>query len=194
MFHPFYYNHLNLKEGEEVKAVLHKHPMTLVKPGLKVLVFAGMPIVILSAFLSANPFILALFFLVLTCSFTYGFFEWYNWYNDVYILTSERIVDIEQKSFFHRVVSETTWDKVQDVTYEVVGVLPTLFDYGTIRIQTAGAKEVICMDQIARPKEWQSKIMEIQKTYEEINKKELTAKEFIEIVQDKKDEFVKKSA
>ena len=148
-----------------------------------------MPIAILLAFLSENPFILAMFFLVLVFSFSYGFFEWYNWFNDVYILTSERIIDIEQKSFFHRVVSETTWDKVQDVTYEIIGILPTLFDYGRIQIQTAGAKDVICMDQVAHPKEWQAKIMEIQKVYEDVNKKDLTAEEFIEIIKDKKEEW-----
>ena len=68
------------------------------------------------------------------------FIFWMDYYLDVWIITSERIIDIEQKSLFNREVSEFMLDKVQDITVEVPNMLATFLKYGNIFVQTAGER------------------------------------------------------
>ena len=41
---------------------------------------------------------------------------WTNYYLDLWLITSERIIDVRQEGFFSRVVSELKIIKIQDVT------------------------------------------------------------------------------
>lgn len=79
------------------------------------------------------------------------FFSFIDYYLDVWIITSERIIDIEQRGFFSRVISEQKLFRVQDVTSEIHGALPTIFSYGDVHIQTAGAKERFRFRQVPDP-------------------------------------------
>lgn len=74
-----------------------------------------------------------------------------DYHLDVWIVTTKRIIDIEQKGLFNRVISEQTIDKVQDVAATQKGVFPTFFNYGTIQIQTAGKVERFFFLQVPHP-------------------------------------------
>ncbi|OHA48731.1 MAG: hypothetical protein A2806_01235 [Candidatus Terrybacteria bacterium RIFCSPHIGHO2_01_FULL_48_17] len=93
--------------------------------------------------------------------FLSGFFEWtvwlwlfagmINYYYDVFIITNERIVHIEQKGMFNRTVAELNLSRLQDVTIEQRGLVETLLHFGTIRAQTAGELNVFTFEQVDRP-------------------------------------------
>lgn len=68
----------------------------------------------------------------------YGFIDYYL---DVYIITNERIVNIEQNGFFKREISELHLHQIQDVSAKVNGFLPTIMHYGDVFIQTAAERE-----------------------------------------------------
>ena len=68
------------------------------------------------------------------------FMFWVDYYLDMWVITSERIIDIEQKGLFRREISEFMLDKVQDITVEIPDIMATLLKYGNINIQTAGEK------------------------------------------------------
>jgi hypothetical protein len=57
---------------------------------------------------------------------------------DVWILTNQRIVMIEQHKFFKREVLNIILEHVQDVRSEVHGFFPTIFGFGTIDVDSAG--------------------------------------------------------
>lgn len=61
-----------------------------------------------------------------------------RYYLNVWVVTNIRIVDIHQYGFFDRRVSSFLLNRVQDVTTEVNGLFPTLFGFGTVRVETAG--------------------------------------------------------
>ena len=67
----------------------------------------------------------------------YGFLLWIDYWLDVWIVTDERVINIEQKGLFSRSVSELHFYNVQDVTTSVRGVIPTLLNYGDVEVQTA---------------------------------------------------------
>jgi len=78
----------------------------------------------------------------------FAFFSFIDYYLDVWIITNERIINIEQEGFFSRTVSEERLFRIQDVTSEVKGVFPTIFSFGNIYIQTAGEKERFVFEQV----------------------------------------------
>jgi len=82
-----------------------------------------------------------------------------DYYLDVWIVTNKRILNIEQKGLFHRVVSEQRLYRVQDVTSELKGILPTLFNYGTVHIQTAAEKSRFVFKQVPDPRHIAKKVM-----------------------------------
>lgn len=78
----------------------------------------------------------------------YGFIDYYL---DVYIITNERIVDVEQNGFFKRKISELHLHQIQDVSAKVEGIFPTMLHYGNINIQTAGERENFVFQSIPNP-------------------------------------------
>jgi len=60
-----------------------------------------------------------------------------TWFFNVYIITDERIVDIDFYNLIYKEVSDANIDKIQDVTYKTGGVIRTLFNYGDVMVQTA---------------------------------------------------------
>jgi len=79
------------------------------------------------------------------------FFSFIDYYLDIWIITNERIIDIQQKGFFSRVISEHKLFRIQDVTSEVHGFWPTVLKYGDVHIQTAGTIQRFHFHQIPNP-------------------------------------------
>lgn len=97
------------------------------------------------------------------------FFSFVDYYLDVWIVTNRRIIDIQQKGFFSRVVAEQKLFRVQDVTSEIHGILPTIFKYGDVHIQTAGAKQRFLFQEVPEPNKVREKIISLV----ERNKREM---------------------
>lgn len=63
-----------------------------------------------------------------------------DYFLDMWIVTNERIINIEQRGLFARSVSEMRLNQVQDITSHTQGFLETFLTYGDVTIQTAGEK------------------------------------------------------
>ena len=76
-----------------------------------------------------------------------------DYYLDTWIVTTERIVNIEQLGLFSRVISTLHLNQIQDVTAETHGFFETIFTYGNVRIQTAGSTERFHFKNIDNPED-----------------------------------------
>lgn len=97
---------------------------------------------------------------------TYSFLIWVDYYFDIWIITTERIVNIEQKGMFTRSVSELRFSKIQDITTEVIGFISTIINYGNVRVQTAGEENEFVFRTVSDPYRVKNVIMELQKKTE----------------------------
>jgi Bacterial PH domain len=61
----------------------------------------------------------------------------HNYYLSVQIVTSERIIDVDQQGLFRREVNELPIDNIQDVTHSQNGFFSTIFNFGNVVVQTA---------------------------------------------------------
>jgi len=82
---------------------------------------------------------------------TVFFFLWTDYYLDVWIITDQKMVDVDQIGLFKREISTLQLDKIQDVTIEVHGLMPTLLHFGTLHVQTAGEQREFVIKNIAQP-------------------------------------------
>lgn len=81
---------------------------------------------------------------------------------DTWIVTNERILDVNQKSFFFRTVSELNLSKVQDISVKTSGLIQTIFDFGDVEIETAGAAlDKFRFRQVAHPNMVKDRIMKL---------------------------------
>lgn len=101
------------------------------------------------------PIIKTLFVLAASIYYLYVwifmFRAWLDYYLDVWFVTTQRIVSIEQKGLFNRMVAEQKLFRIQDVHAEVKGIIPTFLDYGDVIIQTAGTEVVFIFREVPHP-------------------------------------------
>jgi len=72
----------------------------------------------------------------------------HNYYLSLQIVSSERIIDIDQKGLFSREVNELTFEKIEDVTYKQTTFLGVVFNFGNVIVQTAGSNSNNTEDQV----------------------------------------------
>lgn len=89
------------------------------------------------------------------------------WRNNKIVITNEHIVDIDQMGIFNRKVSTLRLVEIQDISASVKGPIQTIFQYGTIIVQTAGERENFLFDYVPNPYELEHYILEIRKKYYE---------------------------
>lgn len=118
---------------------------------------------------------LSIYYLI---AITVAFVAWISFYYDIYIICRDELVDITQQGFFGRKISQLSMLRVQDVTSNIEGILPTLFAYGDVLVETAGEQsENFLIKSIPNPQEVASKVMEL---HNEIVEKEGRHKEILE--------------
>ncbi len=88
----------------------------------------------------SGPIIVVFGSLYVLSVWLFAFIEFTDFYLDTWIVTNERIINIEQEGLFHRTASELDLAAVQDTTAEIRGVLQTVFTYGQVFVQTAGER------------------------------------------------------
>lgn len=81
----------------------------------------------------------------------YALESFLSWYFDVYIITDERVIDIEFNNLLDKKFAETKISMIQDVSSRVAGISQTMFNYGDVRIQTAAEIPELCFERVPNP-------------------------------------------
>jgi hypothetical protein len=100
----------------------------------------------------------------------FSFANFIDYYLDVWIVTNERVINIEQKGLFSREVSEKELHKMQDITSDVDGFWATMLNYGDVYIQTAGEKERFVFKHIPFADEVARRISNLVSEYQKMHK------------------------
>lgn len=147
--------HFATQEAEEqLVLLLRRHPITQVGWILLAIVAAIIPMFVdIGGFFSFLPegFAVAINLLWYIGVLVFIFQSFLSWYYNVFIITDERVVDVDFVSMLYRNISSAKIGNIEDVTATASGALHTVFDYGTVTIQTAGAKPEIEFEDVPRP-------------------------------------------
>lgn len=74
-----------------------------------------------------------------------------NWYFNVTLMTNEKVVDIDFEHMLYKGVDLAPLSKIEEADSQTTGIFGTIFNFGNVSIQTAGAKVAIEMKNILRP-------------------------------------------
>jgi uncharacterized membrane protein YdbT with pleckstrin-like domain len=76
------------------------------------------------------------------------------------IISDQNVTQVSQRGIFSRQVSELSLLNVEDVTSDQNGFLPTIFNYGVLRIETAGEQNNFHFTYCPRPNYYGKMILE----------------------------------
>ena len=104
----------------------------------------------IKSLLPYNIFNLLLIFWYL---FTFAFVieKFISWYYDLSIITNQRVIDIDVANILDRRFRQAQLRKIQNTSYKIMGISQAIFNYGTIRIETAGENPNLVFEHIAAP-------------------------------------------
>lgn len=74
-----------------------------------------------------------------------------SWFNNTYILTNERIIDVDFHNLLSKKVSYAHLDNIEDVSQAVGGIARLFFDYGHVHIQTAAEQREFDFHSVPQP-------------------------------------------
>jgi uncharacterized membrane protein YdbT with pleckstrin-like domain len=95
--------------------------------------------------------------------FASGWFIWMveDWRNETFQLTRNYVIDIDRSPFgTGESRKQAPLTNVQNVNADRPGLLPTLFNYGNVYIETAGATADITFESVMKPNQVQQDIFE----------------------------------
>jgi len=139
---------------EEVLLLLRRHAITNVGWVLIVVLLLLAPLVL--GFFPLLEFLPGRFFFITLVAWYlmtigYGLEQFLSWYFNVYIITDERIIDIDFKNLIYKEIAAAKIENIEDVTFRIGGALRNVLNFGTIYIQTAGEKREFDFEDVPRP-------------------------------------------
>lgn len=139
---------------EKILLLLRKHWVTNLPWIFIVSAMAAAPFILnifpLLAFLPGRFRLIAMviWYMIISASILESFLSWYF---NVYIITDERLVDVDFYSLVYKKISETKIDRIQDVSYAQGGLVQALFNYGSVTVQTAGEMPEFELEAVPQP-------------------------------------------
>lgn len=176
------------RDNEVVEIILFKHWYFVAVPIVKALSILVLTFVI-PFWLKIIPWIFsyglttAVYYLWMVFWVGYMVYQYLSWYRDRFIVTNQRIVDIDQRGMFNRQVSECELDKIQNLTHSVKGVFATMLNFGTIIVQSSGAHD-LSLNHIADPAGVQEEITKLIKLT--TSQKPILASDLIDFIKKEK--------
>ena len=174
-YYPAHANFVNKDSEETVVLLLRKHPITNVKWIVIGALMLFVPLLVLS-FPAVTSFMPARFLMIAILSWylitsAYIFESFLIWFFNVYIVTDERIFDVDFYNLVFRQISDAELSQIQDVTVRVGSVIRTVLNYGDILIQTAAEEQEFDFEAVPQP-DRVAKILRELRVEEEIEERE----------------------
>lgn len=158
----------SLDKDEDVVLVVRRHPAIFWMQYLAVIVVLFSPIMfflILGALNIKTGSVIALglsgSIIALLIATSIAIDTFVKWYFSVNIITTQRIVDVDFVSVLYHRFSETQLEKIEDVTHKVGGILGSMFDFGSVYLQTAATIPEFEFENVPRPRDVQDTILDL---------------------------------
>ncbi len=84
---------------------------------------------------------------------TFGFIleNFLIWFFNIYIITDERVIDVDFYNLLFKKISEAKIENIEDITSSNAGFLQSILDYGQVRVQTSAEIPQIEFENVPHP-------------------------------------------
>ena len=156
---------IKLKEGEKIVTIVRRYGLTFFWHWLLIFLLFVVPFFFMFWLFNHGWWGQILFFVPVA----FGIFTLirliFIWKKNIFIITTHRVVDIDQRGFFDQVVSDVPYNQIVDVSGRIKGFWGTIFRYGSLQIQTGNGKVQIIIERIKQPVYLQQEINELREQY-----------------------------
>lgn len=161
--------------GEKVFIKTRPHPLVNIGWVLNLAFFAVLPfliIIILNALpvrinyeslIPSNYVLLIIGLFYYSILFSFFLFNFVDWYYDLYLVTNERILNIEFEPIKSHKISEANLRNIEDVSETVIGFLPGIFNYGNVTVQTAARQDLFVFKAVPDPNWFRDVIVDLSR-------------------------------
>lgn len=156
-----YYKKINLVEGERIIDVIKQHPLSKTHLILIAVILFLVPIFFMYYLFSLGNLGVTIYISILLLAVYFSIREYIVWTNNVFILTNKKIVDINQRGFFTKIVSEVSYKKVLDVSYITKGIINYIFGFGSIIVKTSVPGLSLKIEYVGNVKNKNGQIIEL---------------------------------
>jgi len=162
-----------LQPGERILCQLKRHPFGLIGMYVSAGVIAA---IILGAAVAVPTFLtgvsqqmkLAMVFgalILIALIMLYVYVGAYIYNGNRWIVTSDSITQIVQVGLFSKQTSQLSLANLEDVTVDQNGLLQSMFGFGTLRVESAGAHDKFLFPFCPNPSDNARKIIEAHEAY-----------------------------
>jgi len=162
---------INLKPGEKELFVFKTSPYAL--RNKIYLTIIGLIFSFWGIIGSPSPYLKLIAFIFLVLTISYASYHWLLWSLSNSILTTKRLIKIDQIGIFNKAVQELQLDRILDITYEQRGMAANMAHYGTLHVIGIGL--TIDIIHVAHPAQARSMILEARPHVQQELSKELLA-------------------
>lgn len=163
------YKGVELHSDEEVKNQVRQYTVRLIVP------FALSALVLIAIFFLFIPLWnlklwiwdihivgQTIFFIGLAFAPIYFLRAYVIWHGTMLIITNQRIIDVERRGFFDRIVSEVPYESLSDVSYRSKGLVEMTAGIGSITFQLFSGNDNVCFKHIMNPAALHKEILELR--------------------------------
>jgi uncharacterized membrane protein YdbT with pleckstrin-like domain len=152
--------------GEQIILMVRRHPAVYIPHALLFLLLLISPAFLFPIYNQIlGPANLGLWLgsslVIILFAITLAVDSYLKWYYTVNIITDERIIDVDFNNILYHKFAEAQLEKIEDVSHKPVGIFSSIFDYGNVYIQTAGAKPEFVFDSVPRARDVQDTLLDL---------------------------------
>lgn len=152
-----------LDDGETIQEVAHRHILVFKIAAAKASFFGIMlPLFLWYVFPQVPPLFPVLWLIFGVGSLGYHFIDWYF---DVWLLTNMGVIDIERNGLFDVNSTRIDYHMIEGISYQISGIIRTIFSYGDITIDKLGNKTSVILRDAASPKKLERTVLKFQDKY-----------------------------
>jgi len=162
-----------MQPGEATICNVKRHPIGILGiyfiVGLLILVLAVLAFAVVPSLFSDNDsagqMALAIFFILAVVMGLYSLIATKVYWGNSWVVTSDSITQINQRSLFGRESSQLGLESLEDITVEQNGVLAHMFNYGVLKAETAGHHSKFVFLYCPNPNFYAQQILQAREAY-----------------------------
>lgn len=143
--------HFDLRPGEQIIKIFHRFGLLFFWHYFLVFLFIAAPFFFMFVLFSWGTWGIVLFSVSLGFGLLFFLRTLYFQRRNSLVVTTERVINIIQKSILNKLVIDLAYQNIHNVTYQIKGFFPTIFRFGLIRIQTTNQTSDLIFTGIKKP-------------------------------------------
>lgn len=155
----------HLRTDEQIEIILRRFPLAYWKSALVILTLVLIPAIFFFQLLGYGKVGTLTVFLAWSLALVWAGRSGLLWSLDTMVLTNQRLIDIDQRGIFFREISDCSMEAIQDVHVRQKGIAAHVFDYGTIKVQTASRDEHFELTHVRHPIQMQELLFTLRQKH-----------------------------